>query len=474
MLLETKLKDTNNKLYHIFVNLSILNINKLNFAKICYFLFILSLFFPIRHVFFSQNAYIIGAYSDFTSYSLYLSDIFIITTLILILPRGGSFYHVVGKLKYLILWLILAAFWFIIKNEPINWYFNLKILELIVAYGTTVVLFREKAFKFRIILSIGVLSSIQAIIALAQFYKQTYLGLNKIGEQLISPITLGVAKIVSGETPYIRGYGIFPHPNVLSAFLVVSSLLFLWLFINSSLKKPRFYYALAFFINVFGLIVTFSRAGYLAFLIGLAFFFSFLFLKTFKAKFYLQNPEIVTKLKQSLLITAIIVSLGALVFWNFITTRATLYDQSSLDRITYNKIGLKIIKDKPVFGTGAGESVLHMERYSEKNLEPWEKQPIHNYFLLSASELGIVGFLVLIWIFLSHFFSLFKKILSSKNFKELGKFIFLATVLISFFSLMLFDHYFYTIQQTQMLLWIVLGAIAAQIKNPQEGDILKP
>lgn len=458
------------ELYHIFVKISIITINTVKLAKISYFLFILSLFFPIRHVFFSDQAFITGAYSDFTSYSLYLSDIFILTTWILILPRGENFYHVVEKLKYLIFWLVLAVFWFLLKNEPINWYFNLKILELIVAYGTTLVLFKEKAFKFRTILTIVALSSIQAIIAIIQFYKQTYLGLNKLGEQLISPISLGVAKIVSGETPYIRGYGTFPHPNVLSAFLVTSSFAFLWLFVNSNSFKSKVFYTLGFFINVFGLIITFSRAGYLAFLVGLIFFFSFLLIKTLIAKFYVQNPEIITKLKQSLFITIICIALGTAVYWPFITTRATLSDQSSLDRMTYNKIGLKIIRDNPIFGTGVGESVLHMERYSEKNLEPWEKQPIHNYFLLSASELGIVGFLLILWIFLSHFFSLFKKILSSENFKELGKFVFLATILISFFTLMLFDHYFYTIQQTQMLLWIVLGAIVRQIKNPQEGD----
>jgi hypothetical protein len=39
---------------------------------------------------------------------------------------------------------------------------------------------------------------------------------------------------------------------------------------------------------------------------------------------------------------------------------------------------------------------------------------------------------------------------------------------------MLFDHYFYTIQQTQMLLWIVLGAVVTELKNPQAGESLRP
>ncbi len=35
---------------------------------------------------------------------------------------------------------------------------------------------------------------------------------------------------------------------------------------------------------------------------------------------------------------------------------------------------------------------------------------------------------------------------------------------------MLFDHYFYTLQQTQMLLWIVLGLISAEVYKKYETN----
>lgn len=155
--------------------------------------------------------------------------------------------------------------------------------------------------------------------------------------------------------------------------------------------------------------------------------------------------------------------ISLLLFRPYILTRATITDQASIERSTYNKIGLQIIKDYPLFGVGIGESVLHMEQYSGMKLEPWQKQPIHNYFLLAAAELGIPGALILFWIMLTNLKSL---ILNLKS--EPKKFIALAmiAILINFLILMQFDHYFYTLQQTQMLLWAVLGIIAAETQNP--------
>ena len=56
--------------------MSKVTINKLNIAQIFFLLFLASLFFPIRYVFPNSEAFQTGAYSDFTSISLYLSDIF--------------------------------------------------------------------------------------------------------------------------------------------------------------------------------------------------------------------------------------------------------------------------------------------------------------------------------------------------------------------------------------------------------------
>jgi O-antigen ligase len=150
--------------------------------------------------------------------------------------------------------------------------------------------------------------------------------------------------------------------------------------------------------------------------------------------------------------------LAVVIFKPFLLTRATISDSAALQRVFYAKVGWQMIKANPIFGVGIGESVLHMQQYSPVKLWPWQIQPIHNYFELAAAELGIPGALILIWLFLSHLKTITYKFKTSFD----AYCLLLISLLLMFLILMQFDHYFYTLQQTQMLLWVLLGIIAAE------------
>ena len=254
-----------------------LKLSKLSCPSALYFktmalLLVMSLFFPIRHVFLTSEAYLTGQYSDFTSFSLYLSDILIFTTwFLLIISRDGkTCLKIKGFFLYPkpytlnpILWLILLLFLgFVVNfglNTRLNWYLLVKWLELIVAYGTLVVIIKEFGLKSTLLKLFAWLCSLQAVIALVQFTRQSPLGLFKVGEYHIGPAILGVAKIVSGGTTYIRGYGTFPHPNPLSAFLVAGIFVILYLLVTSASLKWKLIYSGLLLLNILGLTVTFSR-----------------------------------------------------------------------------------------------------------------------------------------------------------------------------------------------------------------------
>ena len=261
-------------------------INNKNLAKSLVVLFIFTLFFPIRHVFLTNEAYFTGTYSDFTSFSLYLSDIIIFALAVIVfLPRGGGFYHVVGTLKWLILWIILGFIVHFSLNTRFSAYFLIKWVELIVAYGTFVVLFKENPLKQLFLKLFVYFCALQSIIAIIQFAGQSPLGLFKLGESHIGPNMVGVAKIVSSGTNFIRSYGTFPHPNPFSAFLVVGILIGTYLLINSPSIKARLLHSSLIFLNILGLTLTFSRGAYLALALGLLIFFGFMFFKHLKTSF---------------------------------------------------------------------------------------------------------------------------------------------------------------------------------------------
>jgi O-antigen ligase len=440
------------------------------------FVFIFSLFFPIRHVFHTPEANLSGIYSDFTSFSLYLSDILLFCLfLMVVIPRWKDFYHVVKPLIFFSLWVILVFLVFFSLNTRLNTYFLIKWLELIVAYGTLKLVFEQKGLKMGFLKIFTWFCGLQSVIALAQFVHQSPLGLFRLGESHIGPAILGVAKIVSGGTTFIRGYGTFPHPNPLSAFLVGGTLISIYLLTIANRTISKFSYSLLLFLNILGLTVTFSRGAYISLALGLIIFFGFLIYKhsviarSASDEAIFPNKKIASAaLAMTVLLTSIAFSF--FLFKPFLLTRATFSDQATMDRKFYDRVGVKMAEKNPIFGVGLGESLLMMEKYSQKTLAPWDKQPPHNYFIIAAAELGIPAMLFLAWFFLNHLWQLFKKLKSESNPQLTTYYLLLTTILATFLILMQFDHYFYDIEQTRLLLWTILALTAAEIKNPQRGE----
>lgn len=436
------------------------NFKKVNFSLIFLFLSLFFIFFPIRHVFFSSDAYKTGAYSDFTSISLYICDLFIISGIrYFITPNKFVKYvnNLMVSILILISFLTLRALFGLGPYASLNIYFLLKFIEIaIVAYGTFYFLLSSQKNNIWFMRFFVFFGSIESILGISQFIKQSSIGLNKLGENIISPNIDGVAKIIVNGTKYIRAYGTFPHPNLLSAFLLTTIIFNLWLILKPNNQKWQLLLYLSLFLNIFGLALTFSRASFLA-LFGALFI---TFISIFWKKLWNRRVALILGFLTFSLVSAF------LVLKPFLLTRATVEDQASLERIFYAKIGWQIVKTHPLFGVGLGESVLHMQQYSPIPLQPWQIQPVHNYFLLAATETGIVGVLLLIIIFMLHV----KQLLQSLKYGKTGdmelKIILLGTF-VGYLVLMQFDHYFYTLEQTQLLLWIILGMIGSQ--STKEG-----
>jgi hypothetical protein len=68
------------------------------------------------------------------------------------------------------------------------------------------------------------------------------------------------------------------------------------------------------------------------------------------------------------------------------------------------------------------------------------------------------GAMLLLILILSYLFKLFKD-------KDNRSSMLLGSLLIGYLILMQFDHYFWTTQQTQFLLWIILGLCSALISS---------
>lgn len=407
--------------------------------------------FSIRHVFQSIWNFETGAYSDFTSLSMYLNDFIVLALIIvfIISLKNTDFKQQLSKIPKIwiyfacaaMIWLIFELF---IQNHSyfvLQSYFSLRLLALILLAW---IVSQIQVSRENISWLFTVLGAIQAIIAFIQFYAQKSVGLYILGESHLSPDILGVAKIVSHGTKLIRGYGTFPHPNLLSAFLGTAILFNLYLLIKyyqipRDMKITRgilLYFSL--FLNIFGLFLTFSRGGILAFVI------SFVLLIAFFAR-YSEFSEVFKLVTPVIL--SIILSLAMLA--PYLSTRTTISDNSTKERLFYDEIGEKMISKAPFIGLAPGLSVLHMKQFTDFELKPWEIQPIHNYYLIAWAEWGIGAIFILILILLPIILLIVRKV------TEFGAV--LAAIGTGYLVLFLFDHYFYTIWPTQLLLWVFIG-----------------
>lgn len=433
----------------------ILHPNLTKITKFLWVLLIISLFLPIRYVFQTYESTILGQFSDFTSFLLYLSDFLLLSLILLGILQG---WFKLSNIPFLIgSVIIILLFVFQIREiSSFNLFWLFKFAEFLFLFEITRQYFKAHSESFNLLSKIFIVSALFiSILAIFQHFLGHSLGFTTLGESILNTSSYGVAKIVAHGTTYLRGYGTFPHPNVLSAYLFCSILLAFSYIISVKSRKSLYLYGISLIILVFGLFVTFSRGAIFASMISLGLFVIIYILKTKKFK----------RLVPAICFLAIGVLISLYFLNPLLSSRATLNDSAVKERAYYNQIGFRIIKDKPFFGVGVGESMLHMEQYSGDNLEPWEIQPIHNYYLLSAAEGGLVFSLILISIFL---FLLIKLVRFTWNTIDENQFLYsltLLSILTGFLILMFFDHYFYTLQQTEVLLWIILGLITAIIHN---------
>ncbi len=410
--------------------------------------------FSIRHVFETTLNFKTGAYSDFTSISLYLSDFLIFWVIFRNYKRfkASAWSRLIGLT---LIWLAIELLFH--RFPPLETYFSLRIVALVFLAFAISITPLDKAKIALITWFFVVLGAIQSIVAFIQFMGQKSIGLYFLGESHLSPDLYGVAKIVAHGTKLIRGYGTFPHSNLLAGFLVISTLLSLYLLTLTYQRYTKVIIALLFALNFTGIMLSFSRGGIIAVLSGIL----LMTLASLVSKQYKLCLAVA-------LLTIIVGSVSVLTLKPYLLTRSTISDQAVKERLFYNKIGAEIIKDKPVIGTGPGLSVLHMEQYSPTKLETWEIQPVHNYYLIAFAEWGI-GALILLAVILLPILRLTKKAwLSIKRHQP--DYWRIILVIIGFSCLILFflDHYFYTIWSTQLLLWVFLGLIAAQVNKTGE------
>jgi len=387
------------------------------------------LFLPVnlaKHFFFSF-AYVDGILVDYLIPTIYLTDILVGCLLFFWLLR---FLRWEGTSKLFValgFGVVAVSGLSVFKalNQPAAVYKWLKLVEYIffAFYVSKHIDFKKDFPTIVKLLSVGVL--FESVLAIAQWFNQgSVFGFWFFGENRYTVSTPGIATFDFAGVKKARPYGTTPHPNVLGGYLAV---LLPWIFYEirsksqiSNLKSQRHssnvktLNIISFILGLLALFLSFSRSAWVVGGLGLL----AVFFTSSSFPFLISSPlHLLTSL-------------------------------SFIRRAELNWIALEMVKDHPLLGVGLNNFTVRMGEYGK--VSGWVSflQPVHNVYLLIAAEIGLVG----LALFFGLLFSVFRLLLKKKNYLLL---ISMAQITL----LCLTDHYFWTLQQTSLLFWLLVGLV---------------
>jgi len=422
---------------------------------------------------------VIPGFHEYETISLYGSDIFLILFIVTFFYLHGKDYLSYlkrNRFVFILLGILALGLVSILSadSQVLALYSSVRVVLLGVVATSLPVLFKNnpKLFNITVVL-IAVIAVTQAGVGILQFVAQSSLGLGILGESPVAVDVIG-SSVVSGDYGRVlRAYGLFPHPNIFAAFLLLGlwALLSIYIqldkklyvfdfskgvkvnflkFIRSRYFLGRMITAGATFLVVTALIMSFSRSAWLAGVIGCVLLLGFSLHSHVKPVLRALMVILVSFLMIYLVLSPVIISRASITS----TEPAVNY------RLIYTKIGLETFVNNP-FGVGAGNQVLSAvndERYKANGIDKvWEIEPVHNVYMLVFIELGgVAGIFFIIFLF-----SLWKRLAHILNERAL----LIVALLSTFLIIALFDHFFWSINQGKLLWWIVIGLALTEVER---------
>jgi len=270
------------------------------------------------------------------------------------------------------------------------------------------------------------------LIALLQWFRQSSLNgwFYWLGERQLSLSFPKISREVFSGQLVLPVYATFSHPNSLAGFLLLAVIISL--FFNQRNKHK-----LIFLVSIFSLpilVLTFSYTSYLSLVVVCLYL---LMINLFKK----------TSTKKIFSWIIFVSLLGLNFIQSFVFLLIPGQEPSIRRRLILNQFAFQAFQQRPIFGWGLNNFIPFLAHLKNFNLYMW-LQPVHNIFLLILAE----GGLILFGLILALLTSSYRKTLNKKDW-------FLTGGLLIVLTTGMFDHYWLTLIQNQLLVIILLSLI---------------
>lgn len=221
--------------------------------------------------------------------------------------------------------------------------------------------------------------ALQSLWAVAQFVIQSDLNVSILGETIIEIGQPGVATFTGMSNQKIsRAYGPYAHPNILSGSLIIALIAFALTKTSAKKMPERIYNTLWFWISL-AVVLTFSRAGWIAYCLLLV-----------------VSRQTLTKAVRNVSVLIMIITLLPLIVGRTTDVR----DEALPDRLSGLQYAQEISTNQSLItGVGWGNYEETLQKYFEQKkivYHPWDIAPVHNSLILLIAEMGLLLMLAII------------------------------------------------------------------------------
>ncbi|OGC73292.1 hypothetical protein A2337_03050 [candidate division WWE3 bacterium RIFOXYB2_FULL_43_9] len=392
---------------------------KIQVSKILFFALIAVLPVNLGKHFEFSGAYVYGNLVDYLVPTLYPQDVLALALLLAIIFEKKKII-LQGPVKKLgiFLGLLFLSSLFASRILPSLWFsFRIFLYSMTAVYiyfwldlkKDTALLRKILTFQFLFISTLAIL----------QFFMRGSVFDNYLffGEQPYSESTPLITKEFFFGTVILPPMGLFRHPNVLAGYLAFLLIMVIFRFPRSRLSF------VAFFLGLLALLLTFSLFTWAVVFLTLVLY------------------KILPDKKHIMYLYLFGASLIMLIpFFPFSSDSASFYRRDSLLGASY-----RIAGEFPLLGVGANNFTSYVDDYQVTD-DIRFTQPVHNVFALILAESGIFAFILFLLIFFEAYTGVFRE-------ASTPLFISMSVLLL----LMSFDHYFWTMHQTALLFFLILG-----------------
>ena len=405
---------------------------------------------PWQTVWIAREVFVGGEKWQYATFGIYASDVALLACAVFfVFGARREVWRVVVRdrvvfmLGSLLLWTLLSSLWSIDASLALISAWKIFLMTLVF------VLARYGGVSTRKTISIFLVSmAIQASLALLQW-----------GVQHVSPSTLlgiagheawqpGTSVLKTDGWRFLRAYGGFEHPNVSGGALAMAILLGVWISATTRRSRLRVGFLVMAVLSGFALVVTFSRSAWMALGCGGIVLFLGL-INPWRDMFALR--KIARRLMVGLFFVGVSCALGFLAVRDVAMTRfsgETLAREGSLsDRAVYMEQAMAAIREHPIRGAGGGNfTAFTMQRFPGSGSFVGAFQPVHAVPVLIFAELGAVGFVLVVSLFLCSIVFAWKR-----------KDIFSVAILCTLLSMLLLDHWLWSGHFGMIFLGLLLG-----------------